>query len=37
MSGFMSTHCFGLFGDTNSSMYSKIVSTFGKVKAQVEV
>ena len=32
MSGFLSMHCFKLFGDANFSRYSKIVSAFGKVK-----
>ena len=28
MSGFLSMHCFGLFGDAYSSRYSRIVCTF---------
>ena len=32
MSGSPSMHCFGLFGDADSSRYSVIVQTFRKVK-----
>ena len=32
MSGFLIMCCFELFGDADLSRYSKIVSTFGKVR-----